>query len=402
MSGSRPPRVAGLLLAALLSAAAAGAQEKCGTCHPKERVAFEQSVHAAEELSCAACHRGRAETLDVDAAHGGDFRALTDRRREPGLCAECHSDLARMRPYNLPIDQLAVYRTSHHGEAVARGDTRAAVCSDCHGAHEVRRPGDPASPAHPRNLPATCGGCHGDPELMGRYGLDADLVAAYRESVHGRALLEAGNLAAPECTDCHGAHGPTPPGFGDVDKVCGSCHVETRRAFLAGPHYRGMLEAELPECASCHRNHAIRRFDLSQLEGLCLECHQEDSAEALEGRKILALVEAAREEVEQAEQLTAEAARVPIDVEDHLGRIEEAKTHLTETDPLVHAVSVEAVEVATRRARSIGEEVRHELYEKLDRRTARLGLALFWFYVLMTLAVLWAYKQRLRRRGPAA
>ena len=53
------------------------------------------------------------------------------------------------------------------------------------------------------------------------------------------------------------------------------------------------------------------------------------------------------------------------------------------------------MEQLTRRARSIGEEVRHEIYEKLDRRPAHVGLAVFWFYLLMTLAVLIVYKRRL-------
>ncbi len=393
-------RLAGALALALAVSAAA-AEEKCGSCHPRERVALEKSLHAAEGVGCVSCHRGLGDTLDVEAAHRRGFRSLADRRTGPALCAECHSDLAKMRPFNLPVDQYAVYQMSHHGQALARGDIQAAICADCHGSHEVRAADDPASPVHPRNVEETCGGCHADAVLMGRYGLDAGLVAAYRESVHGRALIDGGNLAAPDCTDCHGSHGPTPPGVGDIDKVCGSCHVETRKAFRQGAHYQGMLAAGLPECASCHLNHAIVRFDVEVLEETCAECHGAGSAEELEGRKIRALIEGASIEVDQAERLTQEAAEVPLDVEDHLGRIEEARTYMTEAYPLVHAVDLETVEAVTRRARSIGEEVRHELYAKLDQRAARVGLALFWFYVVMTLVVLWAFKRKLKQRGTA-
>ncbi len=63
--------------------------------------------------------------------------------------------------------------------------------------------------------------------------------------------------------------------------------------------------------------------------------------------------------------------------------------------PLIHAVSLEPVEEVTRRARSIGEQVQHELYSRMDRTVARFGLLLFWFYLLMTLAILVLYRRRL-------
>jgi hypothetical protein len=56
----------------------------------------------------------------------------------------------------------------------------------------------------------------------------------------------------------------------------------------------------------------------------------------------------------------------------------------------------------TRRAQSIAEEVEHELYSKLDRRVAKVGLVLFWFYLLMTLAILVILKKRLRSEAGAS
>ena len=61
----------------------------------------------------------------------------------------------------------------------------------------------------------------------------------------------------------------------------------------------------------------------------------------------------------------------------------------------MHSVQLEPVDELSRRARSIGEEVQHEIYTKLDKRPAHIGLVVFWFYVLMTLAVVLAYKRRL-------
>jgi hypothetical protein len=159
-----------------------------------------------------------------------------------------------------------------------------------------------------------------------------------------------------------------------------------------------MLAAEMPECESCHSNHAIRRFEMGAVETLCADCHGEDSEQSLLGRKLYTLILAATETVDQAEELAIEGEKLALDVEDHLARIEEARTHLTEAPPLVHAVSLEAVEQVTRRARSIGEEVQHEIYAKLDRTEAHIVLAVFWFYVGMTLIILVLLKRRMLAR----
>lgn len=376
--------------------------EKCGICHPRTRVAFEASVHARENVGCTNCHRGAADAIDAKLAHAGDFTKLDDRRRIPRVCAECHSDLTKMRPFNLPVDQYAIYQTSQHGIAVALGETEAAVCIDCHGSHEIRGVGDPLSPVHARNVDETCERCHGDKSLMVRHEINPGVVEAYRSGIHGIALLDQGNAGAPTCSDCHGAHGAAPPGVGDINKLCGACHVETRMAFLAGPHGSGMLEAGLPECASCHLNHAIRRFDAHTIEALCAQCHGSSSDASILGKKIHTLLDAASEEVDNAERLIARAEQVPLDVDDYLGRIEQARSYLTEAAPLVHTVTLAPIEQATRRARSIGEEVQHEIYPQLDRRVAHFSLVLFWFYLLMTLAVLVGYKQRVVRGNTGA
>lgn len=394
--------LAGLICALLaLAAAPALAQETCGTCHPENRVSFDESIHAVESVTCSDCHGGDPVSREVEAAHSGKFRSLSDRREVPKMCGSCHSELERMRAYNLPVDQYAIYLTSQHGKAVAGGETRAAICTDCHGVHDIRRPRDPSSSANERNIPATCGQCHGDETLMQEFGLDPNVVTDYRSSIHGRLLIEEGSSAAPNCTSCHGVHGATPPGVGDVDKVCGACHEQTRKAFLAGPHYRGMIDAEIPECASCHSNHAIKRFGIERVESLCAECHGEDSDQAILGHKIHTLIEVAGEAVAGAEELVHRADQAALEVEDPLSRVEEAKTYLTEALPVVHTVSQEPVEQLTRRAQSIAEEVEHELYSKLDRSVAHFGLVLFWFYLLMTIAILVILKKKLQSEAEA-
>ncbi len=391
-----PPARRLLALGALLAwAGVATAEEQCGVCHPESRVAFADSTHAAEGVACTDCHGGDPASRDPVAAHRGGFRPLDDRLLTPASCADCHADLDRMRPYNLPVDQYAVYQTSHHGRAIARGERRAAVCTDCHGSHRILGPAHPDSPVSHRRLVDTCGRCHGDRGLMEAFDLDPGVVDEYRSGVHGKALLDGGLGAAPDCTSCHGVHGAAPPGYGDVDKVCGACHADTRRAYLAGPHHEAMRAADLPECVACHGNHAVRSFELAAIESQCEECHDKDSEQVLLGRELYTVLREAGEELEEAASLTVAARRAAVHVEDHLSRIEEARTYLTEALPLVHSVELEPVAALARRAASIGDEVRLELDEKMDRGPARVGLGLFWFYLLMTLAVLVVYKRRM-------
>jgi predicted CXXCH cytochrome family protein len=378
--------IAALLVAALAQASAAGAG-RCGTCHPDVGVLFEGDVHRAERVGCADCHGGDSTTLVVERAHAGRFTARPPRREAPALCAACHSDIERMRPYNLPTDQLALYRISGHGRRLEKGDGRVAVCTDCHGVHDIRPSDDPASRTSRRNVAATCGRCHDEGEYLG--------------SVHGRALLERGNLRAPDCTRCHGVHGAAPPGVGDVARVCGGCHEPSRRHFLEGPHSTAMAAAGLPECAACHDHHAIEPARLDLLETACARCHDAGGPQVDLGRKMKALLAGAQGRIEEAALLVAQAQEVPIDVGDYEARIEEARTYLREALPAVHAASLERLERLVRRSDGVSREVGLEVHEKLrGLRTRRLGLAVFWFYVLLTVAVLAGFRRRWRQEGP--
>jgi hypothetical protein len=378
------------------------ADSQCGVCHPVERVAFENSAHAEERIGCEDCHGGDPQSIDLDLAHKGRFDSLGDRLRIPVLCAKCHSDSAKMRPYNLPADQYAIYQTSEHGMAIARGDDRAAVCSDCHGAHDILPGSDPASRVHPRNIPATCDQCHSDEPIMAEYGLDATISSQYRASVHGKALLELGNSAAPDCSRCHGVHGATPPGVGDVEKVCGACHQQVQRAFRESPHFEALPAAGLSECASCHENHAIRTFSTTDVETVCAQCHAEESDAVRGGQKLRTMIEASQQEIDKADELIREAEQIPLDMEDHRARLIEARTYLKELPTITHQLSLDAVETLTRRARSVGEEVQHDVYSKLRQRsTRRIVLLALWFYILMSVAILVEYKRRLRREKSA-
>jgi hypothetical protein len=180
----------------------------------------------------------------------------------------------------------------------------------------------------------------------------------------------------------------------DIDKVCGACHQTTRRAFIEGPHDDAMIANDLPECASCHDAHQVVSLAPESVGTLCAECHSEDSEAAQLSGKLYALIEEAQGSLDRAAELVEKGERRAFEVEDYKSRIEEGRTLVTEALILVHAVTIEPVEELTSRAHALAEEVRHELYAKMDTRPARVGLVLFWFYVVLTVIVLARMKKQ--------
>jgi hypothetical protein len=362
---------------------------RCGTCHPIQRVAFAKSRHALEGVSCASCHGGNDQSLEVSVAHGSGFIGTPSRKNVPRLCATCHSDERRMRAYNLPVDQFALYQTSGHGKALARGNADVAVCSDCHGAHDILPSREPASLTFRLNISRTCGRCHGDESLLETAANEGNPYEEYEASVHAQALLSRSNLNAPTCVHCHGVHGAAPPEVGDVDKTCGQCHTAQRRYFLAGPHQAGMEMSGRAQCASCHGNHAITRAQPERLATSCAACHGDDSMQAALGQRIWTDYDQAQVSLDKAQELIDEAEAVPLHTEDYRSRLEEAHTYLQEALPAAHSVDEEVVASFTSRSRSVGQEIEKEIHAKLSNLgTHKIVLIVFWFYLILTVLVL--------------
>lgn len=372
------------------------ASGRCGVCHPKDRVAFEKSPHARESLHCTSCHGGNDQAADEKTAHtGGGWPGRTSRVQVPALCASCHSDPKQMQPYDLPVDQYSLYLTSEHGKRLKAGDTKVAVCTDCHGIHDILAASDPVSRVYVTNIPRTCGTCHGDSTLIRERNLKKDVYRDYLSSVHAKQLLDAGNLRAPTCVSCHGVHGAAPSEVADVNKVCGRCHTSERRYFLSGPHASGMSRADMAECSSCHGDHAIMASDVNRLASSCVPCHDEGSREARLGGDLLKDYRSAEEQIAGAEAWVAKADAVPIATDDFQARVEEARTYLREAMTAAHSVRLDVMAAYTVRARSTGEEVSDEIASKLKNISVeKFGLIVFWFYVIVTVGILRRFRDR--------
>ena len=371
----------------------------CTVCHSDKQVELQDSAHAREGIKCADCHGGDPKAQTVAGAHSNNFKRSFDRKQAVELCASCHSDQAKMKPYGIPTDQFALYRISGHGQKWMQGDTRVAVCGDCHGSHRILPAADPKSPVYHGNIPQTCGKCHANAETMKGYGLETNIVEEYKSSVHGQGLLERHNRQAPDCTRCHGTHGAAPPGAGNVATVCGQCHTKTLEAFRNSPHKTVMAVGKQSECASCHGNHSIAQASHEMWGTSCTNCHQNGSPEADRGNKIQTLFLQAETELEKARIALDGAKRIPLDVSDYETRLSDARTYLVEARPVSHNFSVDDVEDLTRRARSIALEVESEVHQKLGVFRGRtIVLLLVLFYILISIGVVTGFRRRLEAK----
>jgi hypothetical protein len=387
----------------LLARIDARAEESCGTCHPDVKIQYAESNHA-KNFSCTACHGGNGTVVTME-AHAADkgYIGKPGRYAIPALCASCHADPTRMKPFGLPTDQYAQYQTSRHGQRLAQGDSRVAVCTDCHGTHRILAPNEPTSPIARRNISTTCGQCHSDEALMSQYNLPADQVEKFRHSVHGTALFDDDHPLAPTCATCHGAHGATAPQAGSIRMICGHCHARTREYFKAGPHRQAADEGKISECVSCHGDHDTTRPDRGLFDTACQRCHPADSAAFATGQKLKTLLSRADESLEACAGELARAEPLFPTVVRYRPRLQQAQAHFMEALPVQHSLNVERVDDLTRSARSIAEDVRASIHGVEQQSQLRyLELTLAWGAILSAVAVARLYlKEKRREREPS-
>jgi nitrate/TMAO reductase-like tetraheme cytochrome c subunit len=333
-------------------------QNTCLDCHgaldPPLQVTeqqFASDIHSQKGLTCASCHGGDPTKADMDAmSEAAGFRGKIERKNVPQVCGHCHSDGALMRKYNpsLRTDQLSQYKTSVHGERLARGDTKVAVCTDCHGLHDLRPAGDSRSKVNPLNVAQTCSRCHSNAEYMAGYGIPRDQVAKYDESVHHDAMTVRGDLSAPTCTTCHGNHGAAPPGAGSVQNVCSTCHVFQAQMYEKSSHQAAFKAAGLPGCVVCHGSHDISHPTDAKLrsgpQAVCMQCHSPgdycDQARA----KMLSELTGLDDAIKSAEQVLNVAESSGIEVTEARLAQDQARDSLTKARVTIHSFQTEIVE----------------------------------------------------------
>ena len=345
---------------------------------------YAQDIHAQKGLTCAACHGGDPTSMEAMDKKKG-FKGHIDRKAIPELCAKCHADGAYMRQYNpsLRTDQLAQYKTSVHGKRLAGGDTKVAVCIDCHGVHGIRAVKDTRAKVYPLNVADTCARCHADGKYMQAYPIKHDQFAGYSSSVHHDALAVRGDLSAPTCTTCHGNHGAAPPGVASVTNVCSTCHVFQAQLFDISPHKAAFAAAGLPGCVTCHSNHQIHHPSDAMVgtgpQAVCTSCHSQGDAGFAVAGKIQQQFTALQNAIGKSEEVLTRAEESGMEVSQAQLDLTSARDQLTKARVTLHSFTLAKIEAdvkvgqeTTEKTRQAGEKALRER----DYRRAGLGISL--------------------------
>jgi len=316
----------------------------CGACHTKIEKEYEQSlhgqaVHSGEKLAprCWDCHGGH------DILPPSNPESKVTKFNIPFMCGSCHKEGSPVdQRYQIPADSiLSHYTESIHGAGLYKqGLTVAAVCSDCHTAHNVRPHTDPKSSIYRTNVAATCQQCHGRIEQVHQKVIRGELwekepgkvpVCVDCHSPHEirRVFYEEG-MSNAECLKCHSNPSLSMQRFGETvslyvdsiethnsihrsvtcaqchtgvtprhdvrpcatvkDKVdCSICHAEIVQVYDGSMH--GQLsqrgDPDAPQCVDCHGTHGIlNKLNSSSptyprnVPMLCARCHQKGATAA--------------------------------------------------------------------------------------------------------------------------
>lgn len=265
----------------------------CLTCH--SRTDFSMTLTSGEKLPLyvdpailtASIHGGKLLCTDCHTAITGfphPAPAIQSLREysiaQYNLCQRCHFD-----NYTKSLDSI-------HYQLSSQGDLRAPLCTDCHGAHDVALPSQPRT-----RISQTCTRCH------------EEVSNQYRDSVHGKALLEENNYDVPACTDCHQSHTIEDPRTASFRlasvQLCADCHSNGAlmakydispnvvNSYLQDFHGRTValvgkenkdIWAEEAVCTDCHGIHDIQKADSpsspvikANLVVTCAKCHPDAS-----------------------------------------------------------------------------------------------------------------------------
>lgn len=376
-------------------------------------------IHWQKGLRCTDCHGG-SPSLDSFKNHRDDptFHSLQSREAIPGFCGRCHSNIDYMRQYNpsARTDQEEEYWTSGHGrrlKASAEGenpqiDQAVATCVDCHGHHGILAVNDSNSPVYRTHIATTCSRCHSDAKLMaGRayHGqpLGHDQFAEWRESVHGRAMLDQGDLSAATCNDCHGNHGALPPGVGSVANACGTCHSKIAKLFTETQMKHKFEEVGLPGCVTCHGQHKIVQPSdamLGMTNGtVCSRCHNPENprygatvAGAEVAKKMRSRMDMLKDDIKQTEGEIQEAERLGMQVRGPRFDLRQAFDALTNARTLVHSFSPGPIDKALDEGLQVTSSVRGAAEGALREYTyRRIWLACSLVPILIVVCLLLIY-----------
>jgi formate dehydrogenase gamma subunit len=271
--------------------------------HAVPHTGYDRSFHAQaihnglKAATCLDCHTKNGDMTTMLPA--SEQQSTVNRANIAETCGKCHGDKSAMRGSGISDQPFLSYRESVHAKAVAGGNTNAAVCTDCHNSHDVQPASNPSSSIAKLNIPATCGKCHQTESaqfiqsihgqavsrgvsrapvctdchgihnikqplnqatadissavgtescakchegvtLTQEFGIAGGRVSSYKDSYHGLAS-QLGSKVVANCASCHGVHNILPSSdsrsmisANNLRQTCGQCHVGASVNFTKG------------------------------------------------------------------------------------------------------------------------------------------------------------------------
>ncbi|HJQ27507.1 MAG TPA: cytochrome b/b6 domain-containing protein [Blastocatellia bacterium] len=274
----------------------------CGSCHTDANAAYSHGLHAKairsgehRAATCTDCHGGPHQIL-----RSSEAGAPTNHRNIAETCGRCHGEKFVMEGTGLTNRPFLSYQASVHGHAVAQGNAVAATCTDCHSSHDIRPPNDAASPIFKLNVPKTCGQCHPTVAQAFRESIHGQAVARGNSQApvctdcHGIHMIKphvdptsrvaAQALARTTCAQCH-----------ESVKLSDEFDVAGHRASSYLDSYHGLASElnskKVANCASCHGVHNIlpstdarSTINAGHLRETCGKCHPGASDQFIQGK----------------------------------------------------------------------------------------------------------------------
>lgn len=276
----------------------------CIECHAPHKVRRVFYTDSYPDDMCMKCHSNKDLYKVVDGKKVSLFVNLTEFKgsvHTVNSCVKCHTNVNQAKnpvcKTSGKVDcsichqsQVEDYNISIHGQKHYGGDKSAPYCVDCHSSHNVQSKKALNSPTFARNVPELCGKCHREGKNIGMAidEHDKGIVASYKESIHGKGLLQSGLMVTATCVDCHSSHKELP--FKDprstvnrnnISATCAQCHLGIYEKFKVSVHSSEVnkTDKKLPVCNDCHFSHEINRVDQKDFRQdiiqKCGKCHED-------------------------------------------------------------------------------------------------------------------------------
>ena len=209
--------------------------------------------------NCQSCH-GSHHILSHN-----DPASPTYKANIPKTCGTCHAKIN---------DD---YQGGAHGHAIASGNLKAPVCTDCHTAHAILQPTESAFRMQSTPI---CGSCH------------KDKLSTYRDTFHSQLGSLGGYVETARCWDCHGAHEIFPASdprspvnkanlVADLRQMPRGCEPQlcsisaARQCARPQAESGALLRAAVYECVAGQRAHVLRDSHTSVADPFAIRPDQE-------------------------------------------------------------------------------------------------------------------------------